>query len=416
MAPFDLFDLLGSFGGLLAYVGIGFGFGYILEASGFGDSRRLAGQFYFRELAVVRVMFTTIVTAMLLVFSASAFGLLDYEDVWVNPTFLVPGIVGGLVMGVGFIIGGYCPGTSLAAAATGKIDALFFVAGALFGMFVFGESADGFAAFMMTTDWGRYTLPELFGLPTGIVVVGVVALAVGMFGFMDILHRTLWKADDPGSFTLGDRSIHPAVLALPAFGLASLIAVVGQPDLEAKWALRASEYQARLDTRAVYIDPGELLHYMHDDAVDLKIVDVRDESSYNLFHLQDAVHLGPGELDSLWGVDEEKPNRLFVVVSNDERAATEAWKDLTTMKVPNVYILEGGINGWLDRYREGGAKCDPIALVGDEPLEHTFDAAIGDRHPSSRPSHHDLEHDREVHAWVEKVELQVKARKGGGCG
>ena len=72
MAPFDLVAILGVTGSYLVYLGIGFGFGFILESSGFGDSRKLAAQFYFRELRVLKVMFTAIVVAMLLVFWASA--------------------------------------------------------------------------------------------------------------------------------------------------------------------------------------------------------------------------------------------------------------------------------------------------------------------------------------------------------
>ena len=86
-------------------------------------------QFYFRDMAVLKVMFGAIITAMVLIFSATAIGLLDYRLIWVNPTYLLPGIVGGLIMGVGFILGGFCPGTSLVALATLKIDGVFFVLG-----------------------------------------------------------------------------------------------------------------------------------------------------------------------------------------------------------------------------------------------------------------------------------------------
>ena len=61
--------------------------------------------------------FTAIIVAMTLIFLTSSLGLLDYNLLWVPPTYLWPGIVGGLIMGVGFIIGGFCPGTSLVAMA-----------------------------------------------------------------------------------------------------------------------------------------------------------------------------------------------------------------------------------------------------------------------------------------------------------
>ncbi|HSQ40291.1 MAG TPA: YeeE/YedE thiosulfate transporter family protein, partial [Anaerolineales bacterium] len=119
---------------------IGFAFGFTLEMSGFGDSRKLAAQFYFTELTVLKVMFTAIVTAMVLLFGAVGLGLLNFSQVWVNPTYLWSGLIGGLIMGVGFIVGGFCPTTSLASASTGKIDGMFFMLGGFFGAAIFAET------------------------------------------------------------------------------------------------------------------------------------------------------------------------------------------------------------------------------------------------------------------------------------
>ena len=51
-------------GVVLVFGLIGFAFGYTLEMAGFGDSRKLAAQFYFRELTVFKVMFTAIAVAL----------------------------------------------------------------------------------------------------------------------------------------------------------------------------------------------------------------------------------------------------------------------------------------------------------------------------------------------------------------
>lgn len=109
MAPFpiNIIEQFGKFGAYAIFLLIGFLFGYVLEIAGFGVSNKLAAQFYFKELTVLKVMFTAIVVAMAGIFLTSALGLLDYNLVWVNPTYLWPGIVGGLIMGVGFIIGGF---------------------------------------------------------------------------------------------------------------------------------------------------------------------------------------------------------------------------------------------------------------------------------------------------------------------
>jgi hypothetical protein len=107
MAPYDLTTAVGGIGTIAVYLAIGFGFGFALERAGFGNSRKLAAQFYFHDMTVLKVMFTGIVVAMLLVFWATGLMLLDFERVFVNPTYLWPGILGGLILGMGFITGGY---------------------------------------------------------------------------------------------------------------------------------------------------------------------------------------------------------------------------------------------------------------------------------------------------------------------
>jgi len=102
MAPFPLLltDLLGKFGAYLVFLLIGFGFGYVLESSGFNHAPTLAAQFYFKDLRVFKVFFTAIVVATILIFASSAVGLLYYNVIWVNPTYLLSGVLGGLIMGV----------------------------------------------------------------------------------------------------------------------------------------------------------------------------------------------------------------------------------------------------------------------------------------------------------------------------
>ena len=107
MAPYDLTSAVGSLGTIAITLAVGFGFGFALERGGFGNSRKLAAQFYLHDMTVFKVMFTAIVVAMLLIFWASALMRLDPDRIFVNPTYLWPGILGGLILGMGFIIGGY---------------------------------------------------------------------------------------------------------------------------------------------------------------------------------------------------------------------------------------------------------------------------------------------------------------------
>ncbi|MBK8943856.1 MAG: YeeE/YedE family protein [Ignavibacteriae bacterium] len=180
-APFFKYEYFGTDVSLIIAFVIGIAFGFALERGGFGRATILAAQFYFTNMRVLKVMFTAIVTAMLGIFFLSVIGFLDLSLIYLTPTNVMPNLVGGLVAGVGFVIGGYCPGTSIVAVATGKIDALVYVIGMLFGIFVFGEMFPSIEHFFNSTAMGSVTLPQFFNIPYGIVVFLVVVMAIGAF-------------------------------------------------------------------------------------------------------------------------------------------------------------------------------------------------------------------------------------------
>src|SRR6266498_2961897 len=210
---------------------IGFAFGFTLEMSGFGNSRKLAAQFYLTDLTVLKVMFTAIVTAMVLTFGAVGLGILNFSQVWVNPTYLASGILGGLIMGVGFIVGGFCPTTSLAAASTGKVDGMFFVAGGFFGAFLFSETEKYFTNWYNNAGYlGRLTLDQVFGIPIGVVVLLIVLMALFMFWGAEQLERIFGKKD----LTKEPKLRFAGAGALVALALA--VVFIGTPSLEQKYA------------------------------------------------------------------------------------------------------------------------------------------------------------------------------------
>ena len=189
MAPLYEFGRFGDGTSLLVAVLLGIAFGWFLERGGMGNARKLAGQFYFTDLAVLKLMFSAIVTAMLGLFWLSWVGLLDLSRVYVPETFIVPQLVGGVVFGIGFAVGGLCPGTSCVAAATGRQDGLALVGGMLTGVFVFGEAFPAVQRFADSTARGAWTLPDALGLSHGTVVGMIVAAALGAFAGAEWLER-----------------------------------------------------------------------------------------------------------------------------------------------------------------------------------------------------------------------------------
>lgn len=181
MMPYFKFDFFSADFSLVVAVIIGIGFGFALERGGLGNARILAAQFYFTEMRVLKVMFSAIVTAMLGLFFFTAFGWLDLSLVFYTNTYIVPQVVGGLILGFGFVIGGYCPGTSCVSAATGRVDGMIYLLGVMSGIFVFGEVFPWIENFYYSTNLGKQTLMDWLGLPYGMIVLLVVVMAVGAF-------------------------------------------------------------------------------------------------------------------------------------------------------------------------------------------------------------------------------------------
>lgn len=412
----------------------GFAFGFVLERSGFGDARRLAAQFYLTEMRVLKVMFTAIVTCLLLVTLASSVGLLDFAALQVNSTYLGTAVLGGLLLGAGFVIGGYCPGTSLVSAATGKVDGMVFVGGVLAGVFAFGETGGLYRAFYDNAGaLGRVTLPEALGLPFGVVVALVVAMAALMFRGATVLERRFGgSASTPpsGSYLPRRRSAalfagSVAVVALAAAFLARPATGEGAVDERAR--LLGSDLDATLASRGVHADPLEVLGLMHGEIrgkpsrFRLVLLDLRSDADWNRFHLLDARR---ATLDSLRGeqgkalAGPEHARTVVVLISNDEAAAAAGWRLLKAQGVAHAYVLAGGVNLWLDVFKEGRLDAVP-ADSGADRMRHAFPASLGDRHEFARPAadlYRRLFTEGKRACTPRVVPVSAPSKGAGGCG
>ena len=170
---------------------IGFAFGATLEMAGFGDARKLAGQFYFRELTVLKVMFTAIIVAAAGLIAADAAGFMKLADIFIPTTFFWATLVGGGMVGAGMAIGGYCPGTCIAGIATGHKDAAMYGLGMLVGVLAFSALFPSIEPLTQVTSMGKLTLSDLFGLSYGTLTVLVVLIAVGGFVGATVIERRL---------------------------------------------------------------------------------------------------------------------------------------------------------------------------------------------------------------------------------
>ena len=192
---------------LLTAVVLGFLFGFSLERAGFGNARKLAAQFYLYDMTVFKVMFTAILVAMVGLYTLISFGMVDLSMMWINPTFMWAQVIGGFLLGVGFIMSGLCPGTSVVSAASGRWDGLVAFIGISIGLalFIFTvDSVPGMLWLYQSGSMGVSILPELFGIPAPLFALGVVVMAAAAFVGAEKVekifqqrHRTLELAPRP---------------------------------------------------------------------------------------------------------------------------------------------------------------------------------------------------------------------------
>lgn len=173
-------------------------FGYILEAAGFGSPRKLTAQFRLQDWAVFKVMFTAVIVAAAGLWLLDVFGVFGPSAVYVPTTFFWAMALGGLLIGAGFAIGGYCPGTSVAGLASGRLDALVFMLGMVLGVAGFAWLYAPLQPLYTAAQGPQgQTLSDLFGVPTWAILAALIVIAIAGFIIGSRLEKRLGGPIDP---------------------------------------------------------------------------------------------------------------------------------------------------------------------------------------------------------------------------
>lgn len=111
---------------------IGAAFGFVLERVGATNPTVITGMLTLRRLNLMKTILLAIGTGSVLMFGGQMIGLVDVGHMDIKATYA--GVfIGGLLLGAGWAAAGYCPGTGVAAAATGRRDAMIYIIGGLLG-------------------------------------------------------------------------------------------------------------------------------------------------------------------------------------------------------------------------------------------------------------------------------------------
>jgi uncharacterized protein len=189
MGPIAILNSLPDFVDLIFALLIGIGFGFALEQAGFSSSRKLAGMFYGYDTTVLKVFFTAAIVALTGAQLLNFFGLLDLSLVYVNEYYVNAAIIGGIIMGAGFIMGGFCPGTGVCAASIGKIDAMIYLLGGLTGAFFFAESYPLIQDLAARNYKGPVKINEVLGVSPGLFTLLLIVAAACMFWLAEIAEK-----------------------------------------------------------------------------------------------------------------------------------------------------------------------------------------------------------------------------------
>lgn len=321
---------------------IGIVFGVALEQAGFGSSRRLAGIFYFRDMTVLKVMFTAVVVAMIGICYSKGFGLITLENVYFLHTLYAAQIVGGMLFGAGFVMSGWCPGTGAVGLASGKIDALVFLIGAAGGSMLYNEVYPILGS-ITTADRGVIFAYDSMGVSEASFAFFLTLVAVGCFwGSEYIEKKRHGKGERWGTPFLKAFS---AVLIVGAFGL---FAVTGQQAMSTSSFSKAAQETVLLDGLQKgldHIEPQELADRLLAGDPSIKLIDIRTPTEFNQFHIRSAMNIQVADLPV--SLAPHKNKGLIVLYSNGMTHPAQARDSLFRLGFNNVYFLTDGLEGFL---------------------------------------------------------------------
>lgn len=331
-------DVIGNDLNFIVALIIGILFGVILEQAGFSTSKKLVGLFYGYDFTVLRVFFTAGIVAMIGVIALEHFGLLDINLTYVNPAFIWSAVIGGLIMGLGFVIGGFCPGTSVCAAAIGKIDAMIFIAGSFVGVLVFAEGYPLWEGLYKAANLGNVRIFDTLGMQQTVFAFFLTAFALFMFWIASIIENKVNKIKKPAIrftpyyVTIG---IIGFILSLSAFMLTER-----KDSLQALVSDR--EFVNRYELPKMSVD--EFAYRIMKDDNRLQIIDFRTAQAFEKQNLPGSTSF---TFDNLF---EKEPSKILhirhktnVFVADDEYKERQFAIIAKKLGFTNVFILEGGL-------------------------------------------------------------------------
>ncbi len=380
---------------------IGFIFGVLLEQAGFSSNKKLVGIFYGYDFTVWRVFFTAAITAMVGVLTLSHFNLLDISLIYISPMYLWSVVAGGIIMGFGFILGGYCPGTSLCAAAIGKLDAMVFILGVALGVFVFIVGYPMFEGIYLGSFMGAPQIFDLLNISMGLFTFIIVIFAFLSYWGVGILER---KINNGESYELTSKSGFFKI-----FALATVVAFVALFMSPYKQTLLADFNSADFgkDANINLISSDDIAVRLLKNDNSLQFIDLRLPNEFAKLALPYALNATPEEffLPRVSDFINQK-QKITVIYGGDEKLAKKV--AVLAVKIgfnPNkILVLKGGFNEFMKdiiNFEMPKEQPNSSILKTTYLFRHEYNGRIKEILENSKPK---------------QIVLPKSKRALGGCG
>jgi uncharacterized membrane protein YedE/YeeE len=159
---------------LISALIVGIAMGALIQRVGASSPRMILASLRLENVAILKFMATTIAVGSVLVFVLGNWIPMHLD---VKPLYVLGVGLGGLIFGVGFALGGYCPGTCVVGMGEGRRDALVAFLGGITGALVFTLAYAALAPVLVAPmNYGKLTLASVFGISPIVVSIALAAL------------------------------------------------------------------------------------------------------------------------------------------------------------------------------------------------------------------------------------------------
>lgn len=398
MAPLVPEIISNEFNFIIALL-VGIGFGFALEQAGFSATKKMVGLFYGYDFTVLKVFFTAGVTAMLGVVVLGHIGYLNLDMIYVNPTFLPSALVGGFIMGIGFIVGGFCPGTSVCAAAIGKLDGMAFIVGSILGIFAFMEFYPMLKGLYTAQAMGPILIFDQLGISRNAFALILTLIAIGAFYGITLIEN---KVNDRK--TIYPKKLVTKYVAAGAIAMGLIAFVFTTPNSEERITQKIEAAKAAGKCEFRLIEADKLASEMSQNHYDFYLLDVRSPEEYKKSHIPLAINV---PLDSIRHLEYKhyftQKHRKVVFYANDFETPREACLITKFIGKSENYVLKQSEKEFNTLFH---LESDNRYADADESKE-----IIRFRHNAARKLHNLEEALKHQSAPVKKKAAKVQ----GGC-